>query len=101
MDFPTASAHITTRKQMVRYHMRAIPKTKKHTGLMTLHGNNRAVFDLFPLIKGLKIGSRFNLFKIAKLQLWENMISHHPSINSRMFYQHLPSTAFDSACSSV
>jgi hypothetical protein len=50
--------------------MRAIPKTKKPTGLMALHGNKRALLDLFPLIKGLKIGSRFNLFKIVNLQLW-------------------------------
>jgi hypothetical protein len=28
-DFPTACAHLITRKQMVRYHVRGIPKTKK------------------------------------------------------------------------
>jgi hypothetical protein len=69
MDFPTASAHLTTRKQMVRYHMRGIPKTKKPTGLMALHGNNIAVFDFFTLVKGLKTAGRFNLFKITNLQL--------------------------------
>jgi hypothetical protein len=71
VDFPIASAHLTTRKQMFRYHMRGILKTKKPTGLMALHGNNRAVFDLFILIKGLKIGIRFNLLKTANLQLWK------------------------------
>jgi hypothetical protein len=85
-DFPTASAHLTTRNLMVRYHMRGIPKTKKPTGLMALHGNNRALLDLFPLIKGLKIGSRFNLFKIMNLQSWGSTNSHHPSIISRVSY---------------